>query len=163
MYQAAAAPTFEAGALPPSVETRFGAVELDPERIVTFSPGPLGFADRCRFILVDGPDPRGVFRLLQCLDDPELAFLVLPLEPDAGPIADDDLRVACQSRGLDWASLAVLGIVTARVEPEGVRFTVNLKAPLLIDTRRRSGCQHVLASDRYRIREPLPLSSDHGG
>jgi flagellar assembly factor FliW len=163
MQHVAAARSSEAGALPQSVSTRFGAVELDQERIVTFSAGPLGFADRCRFILADGPDPRGAFELLQCLDDPELAFLVLPLEPDAGPISADDLRAACQTRGLDWASLAVLGIVTVRIEPEGARFTVNLKAPLLIDTRRHSGCQHVLASDRYRIREPLPLSSDHGG
>lgn len=163
MHHAGAARAFEAGALPPSVETRFGAVELDPERIVTFSAGPLGFADRCRFILVDGPDPRGAFKLLQCLDDPELAFLVLPLEPDAGPISADDLRAACQTRGFDFASIALLGIVTVRIEPEGARFTVNLKAPLLIDTTRHSGCQHVLASDRYRIREPLPLSSDHGG
>ena len=162
MHQAAAAPTFEAGALSPMIQTRFGAVELDPERIVTFPAGPLGFADRCRFILVDAPDPRSMLKLLQCLDDPELAFLVMPLEPDGGPVSADDLLAACQSRGLDWASLAVLGIVTARLEPEGTRFTVNLKAPLLIDTNRRAGCQHVLASDRYRIREPLPLNSDHG-
>jgi flagellar assembly factor FliW len=145
------------------VETRFGAVELDPERIVTFSAGPLGFADRCRFILADGPEPRAAFKLLQCLDDPELAFLVLPLDPESGPIATDDLRAACQSRGLAFASVAVLGIVTVRAETEGVRFTINLKAPLLIDTRRHSGCQHVLASERYRIREPLPLGSDHEG
>jgi flagellar assembly factor FliW len=163
MHHAAAARSLETGALPPSVETRFGAVELDPERIVTFSAGPLGFADRCCFLLVDAPDPRAAFKLLQCLDDPELAFLVLPLDPEAGPISADDLRAACRTRALDFASLAVLGIVTVRADPEGTRFTINLKAPLLIDTHRRSGCQHVLASERYRIRESQPLGSDHGG
>lgn len=163
MHHAAAALPAEAEPAPTSVTTRFGAVELDPERIVTFPTGPLGFADRCRFILADGPDPRGTFKLLQCLDDPDLAFLVLPLDPGAGPISSDDLYAACQTRGLDWAVLAVLGIVTVRPESDGVRFSVNLKAPLLIDTRRRSGCQHVLASDRYHIREALPLGSHHGG
>lgn len=163
MHQAAAAPTFDSRPLHPSLDTRFGAVELDPERIVTFPTGPLGFADRRRFILVDGPDPRGVFKLLVCADDAEIAFLVLPLDPVAGPIASEDLRIACRSRELDWAALAVLGIVTVRPEAEGVRLSINLKAPLLIDTRQRSGCQHVLASDRYRIREPLPLGGVHGG
>lgn len=163
MHHAAAALSSDATTAPMSITTRFGAVELDPERIVTFPTGPLGFADRCRFILADGPDPRGAFKLLQCLDDPELGFLVLPLDPGAGPISSDDLHVACRTRGLDWAALAVLAIVTVRPEAEGVRFSVNLKAPLLIDTRRRSGYQHVLASDRYQIREPLPLGSRHGG
>lgn len=157
MHHAAAAPTLDPCPAHPSLDTRFGAVELDPERIVTFPTGPLGFADRRRFILADGPDPRGALKLLVCVDEPETAFLVLPLDPEAGPIARDDLRLACRGRGLDWAALAVLGIVTLRREAEAVRLSINLKAPLLIDTRARSGCQHVLASERYRIREPLPL------
>lgn len=97
-----------------------------------------------------------MFKLLQSVDHPELAFLVLPLDPLAGPISRSDLALACDALGCDWESLAVLGIVTVRSDAEGVRFSINLKAPLLIDTGRQVGRQHVFTSESYPLRHDLP-------
>ena len=141
---------------PASIATRFGELAVSPERLITFPSGLLGFADCQRYALADLPDPQVVFKLLQSVDAPELAFLVLPLDPVAGPIGRSDLELACQELGFEWQTLVVLGIVTLRPEPEGVRFSINLKAPLLIDSRRQVGRQHVFASEAYPLRHDLP-------
>jgi flagellar assembly factor FliW len=141
---------------PPSIATRFGTLALDPARLITLPSGLLGFADCQRFALADLPDPQGPLKLLQSVDEPELAFLVLPIDPSAGPIARGDLELACEGLGFDWSALAVLGLVTVRSEAEGVHFSINLKAPLLIDTGRQIGRQHVFAGEGYPLRYDLP-------
>lgn len=161
---AAAAPAEARRADPPrSIVTRFGAITLDAERLVTFPKGLLGFAPQQRFALTDLPEAQTAFKLLQSVDDVELAFLVLPIDPDLGPIERSDLELACAGLGFAWPSLAVLGIVTVRASSSAVSFTVNLKAPLLIDTRRRIGHQHVFARDAYSLHHPLHAGSDHAG
>lgn len=144
-----------------SIDTRFGPLALDPDRLIDMRDGLLGFSDRRRFALVDLPDANVPFKLLQSVDDLDLAFLVVPIDPDDGAIDSVDLRQAATTLGFDWAALAMLGIVTVRQDDQGVHFTVNLRAPLLIDTVRREGVQHVLAKDAYSIRHPLPLSAQH--
>jgi flagellar assembly factor FliW len=153
---AAPQPVPTSPAEPASISTRFGAVTLHPERLITLPAGLLGFADCQRFALADLPDPQGVFKLLQSVDEPELAFLVLPIDPIAGPLERSDLESACQVLGFDWPALAVLGLVTIRPDPEGVHFSINLKAPLLIDTGRQVGRQHVFAGEGYPLRYDLP-------
>ncbi len=145
---------------PTAITTRFGEIALDPAKAITFTYGLLGFADRQRYVLVDTPPPQVAFKLLQSLDDPELAFLVLPLDPADGPIARADVEAACRVLALDPAPLALLGIVTLRREPPEVQFTVNLRAPLLLDTERRIGFQHVLPHENYSLREPLPRGDE---
>jgi len=141
---------------PASIATRFGEVAVDPDRLIAFPSGVLGFAECRRYMLAELPDPRVPFKLLQSLDAPELAFLVLPLDPAAGPIGRRDLELACTDLGFDWPSLVVLGIVTVRSEAESVRFSINLKAPLLVDSSRQVGRQHVFASEAYPLRHDLP-------
>jgi len=143
-------------AAPSSIATRFGTLALDAARLITLPNGLLGFADCQRFALADLPDPQGPFKLLQSVDEAELAFLVLPVDPDAGLIAPGDLELARQSLGIDRRALAVLALVTVRVEAEGVHFSINLKAPLLIDTGRQVGRQHVFAGEAYPLRYDLP-------
>jgi len=153
-------PTTAPAATPTVITTRFGEIALDPVKAITFTYGLLGFADRQRYVLVDTPPPQVAFKLLQSLDDPELAFLVLPLDPTNGPIARADVEAVCRVLALDPAPLALLGIVTMRREPPAVQFTVNLRAPLLLDTTRQIGFQHVLANESYSLREPLPRGDE---
>lgn len=153
-------PPTAAAAMPSAITTRFGEIPLDAAKTLTFTYGLLGFADRQRYVLVDTPPPEVAFKLLQSLDDPELAFLVLPLDPTNGPIARADVEAACRVLALDPGPLALLGIVTLRREPPAVQFTVNLRAPLLLDTARRIGFQHVLANESYSLRELLPRGDE---
>lgn len=142
--------------LPASLATRFGEVRLDGDRLITFPAGLLGFADCRRYALADLPGRPVAFKLLQSVDEPELAFLVLPLDLAAGPIGRDDLEQACDELGLESSTLVALALVTLRQQDGKVHFSINLKAPLLIDSRRQLGRQHVFAGDAYALRHDLP-------
>ena len=145
-----------AAAEAPPLLTRFGALALDPDRIILFPRGLLGFAGQHHYVLADIPGQDAVFKLLQSIDDVDLSFVVLPLDRSEGPIAGADLVAARAALAIEDAALAVLAIVTVRADAARVDFTVNLRAPLLIDTARRLGYQHVLANDAYSLRHPLP-------
>ena len=142
--------------------TRFGEVTVDPDKIVTFDRGLYGFEHQRRFLLNQVPGWPDFFQLLQAVDDPGLSLIVLPLEGGNGPIDSADFHVACATLGYDPEATAVIGIVTMRDEANHQVFTVNLKAPLLIDSRLRAGRQHVFASDKYKIRHPLPTNQQAG-
>jgi flagellar assembly factor FliW len=90
-----------------------------------------------------------------------LAFVVLPLDRQGGPIATADLVAACDTLAFDWEVSVVLAIVTLRPEAGRVDFTANLRAPLVIDTTRRLGCQHVLVDEAYPLRHPLPRPGEN--
>lgn len=147
---------------PDLIASRFGPIALDPERVITFQNGLLGFAGHGRFQLSEVPGCETAFKLLQAIDDAGLGFFVLPLDPDNGPIAAADLDAACRTLGFERGALAVLAVVTVRAEADGVRCTANLRAPLLIEATRRLGCQYVLGNDAYAIRHALEPGNGHG-
>ena len=146
-----------------SVVTRFGELVIDDDKIITFPEGLYGFEQHHRYILTKVPDWPDVFKLLQAVDDPHLSLIVLPLEGVGGPIDRTDFAEGCRMLGFSEQATTVLGIVTMRSQTDNQIFTVNLKAPLLIDTERRQGRQHVFASEKYQMRHPLPLHENQEG
>ena len=142
-------------AIPGSIATRFGDLAVDPDKLIAFDQGLYGLEQHHRFLLTDVPGWPNFFKLLQAVDDPKLSLIVLPLEGDEGPIDPLDFDDACKTLGYDRAAVTAIGIVTMRDDEDGPVFTVNLKAPLLIDSRHRVGRQHVFASEKYPLRHPL--------
>ncbi|MEX0758386.1 MAG: flagellar assembly protein FliW, partial [Tistlia sp.] len=118
--------------------------------------GLLGFGGRQRFGLANLPQPElALFKLLQSLERPELSFIVTPMEPDAGLIAAGDLAGACRSAGVALAEATFLLMVTLREGAKGLDMTANLRAPLVLDLKRRLGRQIVLQNADYQIRHSL--------
>lgn len=146
-----------------SIITRFGELVIDDDKIITFTDGLYGLEPHRQYILTNVPDWPDVFKLLQAVDDPQLSLIVLPLEGVGGPIDPTDFAQACRMLTFNEDTTTVLGIVTMRAHSENQVFTVNLKAPLLIDTKRRQGRQHVFASDKYQMRHPLPVDEHQEG
>jgi flagellar assembly factor FliW len=138
------------------VETRLGPVAVHPNAVIEMPQGPLGFARHTRFALADLPNPDLTrFKLLQSMDEPSVTFVVAPIEAEGGPIERGDLDDACLSAGLSSANLLVLLIVTVRNDPTGVSLTANLRAPVIVDVRKRVGRQVVLVNNNYAVRHPL--------
>jgi len=153
-------PTPPAAAAPPRIiNGRFGPVAVTPDTAVALPNGLLGFGNHQGFALGEIDDPRyAQFRVLQSLDDDDLAFLVLPLDPDAGLIDRDDLAQACAHLVIDRAHAAILLIATIRKAGGVAQASINLRAPLFIDTRRGFGVQYVLPNEAYPIRYILARS-----
>jgi len=145
-----------AGEAPLVVESRFGTIVISSAARLTFPQGLLGFSDYHSFgiaPLPEGKHPQ--FRVLQCLDEAELAFLVAPFNIDSGAIAAEDLVEACDTLAVPREDLLVLLIVTVRREGATAQVSVNLRAPVFVDCRRGIARQYVMPNARYAIRHPL--------
>ncbi|NLM24519.1 MAG: flagellar assembly protein FliW [Firmicutes bacterium] len=128
---------------------RFGEIVVDAEKIITFPSGILGFEKYKRYILLH--EKNSIFSFLQCIDEPELAFVVIMPE-----LIKPDYHVTLEAKHVQDLKLedakdgSVYGIVTI---PENVAdMTINLQAPLVINNKQKLGKQVVLTDSDYRIR-----------
>jgi flagellar assembly factor FliW len=117
-----------------------------------------GFPGFHRFGLAPWGAEPGPFLLLSCLDDDDLAFVVMAPEVFF-PAYQPELRPdALQRLGLASRDEAViLLIVTLGRRPEEA--TANLLGPLVINGRTGAAAQVVLDGTRYDVRTPLRSES----
>lgn len=133
--------------------TRFGALDVPADEIISFPAGLPGFESATRFVTIEdaASDP---FVWLQSLDEPELAFLTICptlFDPDYRPeVSDEALRALTAG---DDAAVEVLAIVTVPDDPR--QMTANLRAPLLISRKLRTGRQEVGVQGRYPLKYRL--------
>lgn len=131
--------------------TRFGQVDIDESRIITFPKGILGFPRFTRYALIE-PAPDSYFWWLQCVDTPDLAFVVtdpsffvasyrVPIKPEQM----EDLGL----KSVDEAQVLVI------VNKRDNVLTGNLQGPLVIHLGTRVGEQMVLSDRRFTTRVPL--------
>jgi flagellar assembly factor FliW len=139
-----------------TVETRFGAITFGRTNIVTFPHGLIGMPQNRRFGLSPIPDPRmGQFMLLQSLEDFGLSFLVLPMQPGPNAVSAEDAKEACAALAIPEEDADFFTVVTLRKAEQGLTVTVNLRAPIVVDSKSRIARQHVLANPSYPIRHNL--------
>jgi flagellar assembly factor FliW len=136
--------------------TNFGAIEFEPEDILQFPDGVLGFSHLNRFLLIESEDFEP-FRFLQSIDEPVICFtLIDPLLLDEAYRlelqADDQRRL-----GLDRPDEGlVYSVVTLANNSQGA--TANLYAPLVINTSNMRGSQVILFDSKYSVNQPLMSS-----
>ena len=128
--------------------TRFGSVEIDESRILTFPAGLLGFSNFTRFALLQ-PDEEGVFYWLQSLDTPELAFVVTDPTLWVPDYQATIRREQLEELALTAPEEAQVLVIANRY---GDTLTGNLQGPLVINVRSRTGMQLVMADKRWTTR-----------
>ena len=151
-------PLDEQGANPVFETTRFGLMEVDPDLVLTFADGLIGFERCCRYVVVRHKDD-SAFRWLQSLDEAHVAFPIV--EPGefcahyAPTISDADAR----SLSLSGETPTLLFTIVT-IPPSSPRdMTANLLAPLVINGLTRRGKQ-VIAQDeglttRHKIMDEI--------
>ncbi len=137
------------------VSTRiFGEIELDDDKVITFDQGMLGLTDLKKFTLLYNTEEDGTrpsISWLQSLDEPGLAFpVIIPtlVYEDYNPIVDDELIAPLGELGEE--NLTVL--VTVTVSPDITQMTTNLKAPIIINSDTKKGCQVIAENPDYEIK-----------
>lgn len=133
--------------------TRFGQVQFQPEDLITFNEGILGFAELKKFVFLDDPND-DIFAWLQSCDEPGIAFPVLEPELFAENykpgLAKADLE-ALKLTGMDKAKL--FSIITIPDDP--TLMTANMKAPVVVNLAAKTARQCVLQDNGLAIREPI--------
>lgn len=139
-----------------TVKTRFGEVRIDVAKAIAFPKGLLGMPDRQRYVLAEFPSANmRQFKLLQSLEDQSLSFITLPLELKNSIIAEADLKEAAQNLGIPVNEMAILLIVSVHRGVEGVRISVNARAPVLVHAGSKAGAQYVFSYDKYKVQHML--------
>lgn len=139
-----------------AVETsRFGTIEFETDKIITFVEDILGFPDSKEFILIPHGDDSSL-KWLQCLSIPELAFAVLDpwlLFDDYQPHINELDLESLDIRNASDDDLVVLIFLTIHTDRH--EMTANLKAPIILNTKLNKAKQVVLIDDKYSIKEPI--------
>ena len=139
------------------IETRhFGRINIEEEKIITFEQGIMGFAHMKKFTLLydldQGQEP--LISWLQSLENKDFALPVVNpslVEEQYNPIVADELLLALGE--LKEENLAVL--ITVTLSKDITDITCNLKAPLVINTVTKKGCQVIVENEEYGIKHNM--------
>jgi len=131
--------------------SRFGEVDVDETRIISFPKGLLGFPKYKQYVLIEAGED-SYFWWLQSIELPDLAFVVtdpsmfvptykVPLKPEQ-----------MQEMGIGSLDEAQVFVI---VNKRDQLLTGNLQGPLVIHCGKRVGEQLVLSDRRFTTRVPL--------
>lgn len=135
--------------------TRFGAVHVREDRIITVRGGILGFAAASRFALLEHSRP-GPIAWWQCLDIPTFSFPVIDASQFFPQYPNPSAAELAAMHDLATHDLATVLVTIVR---PGGEATVNTLAPLILDMSTRTAVQVVLDPAKYstavRVHAPL--------
>lgn len=134
----------------------FGTIDIEDEKIITLEGGMIGFPFLQKFTLIfdeENEKKTASIMWLQSLDEGEVAFPVIQpneISPDYNPTVSDEMLAPLGE--LKEENIYVLVTVTAAAEVKDT--TINLKAPIVINTDTRKGCQ-IIVEDDYPVKYNL--------
>ena len=136
------------------IKTKFlGEVEIREEDIIIFPDGILGFEDSRQFILLDIPENE-FFKILQDVEREYVSFIVtdpFKFKEDYEMEVQDNELLKINIRKKE--QIAMINIVTLSDVFE--KSSMNLLAPIIMNTENRMGKQYVLNNVNYSTRYPL--------
>ena len=136
--------------------TRFGAITIDEQKIITMPFGMLGFPEEKRYVIVQHKE-NSPFFWYQSVDDPALAFVITSpffFVPDYSMSLDDAINQ------MSWDEEKIEDTVELYVVvniPNGSpdKMTANLIGPILVNTESFQAVQMVVTDSPYSHRAAL--------
>ena len=133
----------------------FGPIEIEDEKIIEISQGIIGFPDLKHFTLIydSERETQPAIRWLQSMDDGDIAMPVIApgeLLPDYRPTVNNELLADLGELTSENTYL----LVTVRVPENIEELSVNLKAPIVINTDTNKGSQ-VIVEDDFEVRHKI--------
>lgn len=131
----------------------FGEIEIEEEKIIYMENGMIGFPDLKKFALIydkEKEKKETSIMWFQSMDEPMMAFPVMQpnaLKADYNPTVNDEMLKPLGK--LNETNLYVLTTVTATAQKKDA--SINLKAPIIINTDTNKGCQ-IIVEDDYPVK-----------
>jgi flagellar assembly factor FliW len=146
----------------------FGEIEIGDDKIITLEKGMIGFPDLNHFTLIFDEE-KGIesssIMWLQSMDDPDTAFPVMDphrVKADYNPSVNEKILSSLGELRPD--NTFVLNTVTVPKKVED--FTMNLKAPIIINTDNMLGAQIIVEDDfpvKFRVYDILHKKDEKAG
>ncbi|WP_022851137.1 flagellar assembly protein FliW [Limisalsivibrio acetivorans] len=141
------------------VSKKLGEIEYGEEDVITLSSPILGFPDLSDFLLISKEDSYP-FLWLQSVEDSNVCFILI--EPQ---IFHTDYKPKLNKREFkilgaeeNEENIKLLSIVVVPSNPKEA--TVNLRAPILLNTEKKLAKQVILEDDRWQIKAPLFVNKE---
>ena len=136
-----------------AVTRLFGTIDVADDKIITMERGMIGFPNLTHFALIfdeEKKDKKFKIMWLQSMDDGDVAFPVadpIQLKEDYKPLVNEEIIAPLGEMTADNTYLLVTVTVPKQIED----FSVNLKAPIVINTDTNRGAQ-VITEDDYPVK-----------
>ena len=136
------------------VQTKyFGEIDLTEDKIITFEHGLMGFENYKKFTLLFDSEAEGEKNIMwfQSVEEAALALPVIyptVVKDDYSPNVNDDLIRPLGELTEDNLCL----LLTMTVSSDVTKTTANLKAPLIINSDTRKGCQLIVDNADYEVK-----------
>ena len=133
----------------------FGEIEVNEEKVINFDEGIIGFPDLNRFMLIhDVEAEKKTVSWLQSIDEPAFAMPVvdpLAVDKEYNPVVEDELLKPLG----DMVEEDIIVLVTMTVPADVKKATVNLKAPIVVNSNNLKACQIILEDEKYLVKHPV--------
>lgn len=139
------------------IKTRyFGEINLGEEKIITFENGLIGFEGYTTYTLLYDNDKEEETDImwLQSTEEQSLAFPVINpfhVKSDYNPSIEEELLAPLGELNDDNTCV----LLTVTVPSDIQQTAVNLKAPLIINSDTRKGCQIIADNKEYSVKYNL--------
>ncbi len=133
--------------------TRFGEIEYDPENLLHFPAGMIGFPTLHDFVVMPNKKQGPLF-WIQSVEEPQIAFVLT--DPtnfflDYSVVPDESEKTSLNLGPED--NSFVLSVVTV---PPDQNISINLAAPILYAPSTNRAIQVILENTEYKTKTLLP-------
>lgn len=151
-----------------AVTRNFGTIEVADDKIITMEKGMIGFPELTHFALIFDEEKKDkAFKImwLQSMDDGNVAFPVtdpIHVIQDYRPSVSEEIIAPLGQMTEDNTYLLVTVTVPKKVED----FSINLKAPIVINMDTNKGAQVITEDDypvKYKIYDLLKANQEKAG
>lgn len=130
-----------------------GVIEYSEDQIINFKKGIPGFDKLTKFILapIEG---NSVFSLLHSTENLEVGFVTVSpfsIIKEYEFNLDDEIAENLKIN----SKREILVLTTVCVDSDIKKITVNLKAPIIINIKQKTGEQLILDNEKYLVKYPL--------
>ena len=136
-----------------AVTRLFGTIDVADDKIITMEKGMIGFPNLTHFALIfdeEKKDKKFKIMWLQSMDDGDVAFPVadpIQIKEDYKPLVNEEIIAPLGDMTEENTYILVTVTVPKRVED----FSVNLKAPIVINMDTNKGAQ-IITEDDYPVK-----------
>lgn len=133
----------------------FGRIFCSEEEFIHFSDGLFGFSNLKNYVPLAFQENSDALICLQSLEDSNVSFILMNpfqlYEKYEPKLSKEDQKLLKAKDLEDKVSYYVISIIHDPMEDS----TVNLKAPIAVNTKNREARQIILDNPLYRFRHPL--------
>lgn len=136
-----------------NIQTAFlGEVTIEKSQIVNFQHGLPGFEEESEFAIIP-LEESSIYQVLQSIKTAQIAFITVNPFAFTNYSFDLDESTVHTLEIKSEEDVAILSIVTVK-EPFSDS-TLNLRAPIVINTKSQKAKQTILENSEYPLRHPI--------